>query len=112
MTLEELCKKSNLSAGRAEAWIESGLIMPVAGRRREFDLSQVQRVHLIKELQRKGVELAQLAGRDLSFRDEKFVVFDGHELRACANAETAIAAAARVKRCAIVDLGAIRRASA
>jgi hypothetical protein len=82
----------------------------VAGRRREF--AEDERVRLVQELQRKGVELAQLAGRNLTFRDEKFVIFDDRGLHVCKDAETAIADAARVKRCSVVDLGMIRRASA
>jgi MerR HTH family regulatory protein len=113
MTIEQLCAFTKLSRGRAEAWIESGLIEPVPGRRREFGDDQIERVRLIRELQAKGVALPQLAGRNLAFpNSERFVIFDGHQLRACRDAEAAIATAARVKRCSVVDLSAIRRAVA
>jgi hypothetical protein len=52
-------------------WLEAGLIEPVAGRRREFAEDQIERVRLIKELQKKGIELAQLAGRNLAFQQRK-----------------------------------------
>jgi hypothetical protein len=114
MDLQQLCKQSGLSRGRAETWVESGLIEPVPGRHREFGDDQIQRVRLVQELQRKGVALPQLAGRNLTFpNSERFVIFDGHELRACRDAETAIAVVARARRaCSAVDLGAIRSAVA
>jgi hypothetical protein len=114
MTIQELCKKSGLTPGRAETWIESGLIEPMEGRRLEFAADQVERVRLIQELQRKGVALAQLAGRNLAFdADQRFVIFDGQELRACRDAETAIATVVRAKRwCSAVDLAAIRAVQA
>jgi hypothetical protein len=90
------------------------LIEPVAGRRREFAADQVERVLLVRTLQDKGVGLPQLAGRNLAFpSSERFVVFDGRELRACRDAEMAIAAVVRARRaCIAVDLGAIRRVAA
>jgi hypothetical protein len=86
----------------------------MAGRRREFAADQVERARVIQELQRKGVALAQLAGKSLTFpNNDKFVIFDGHQLRACRDAETAIAAVVRSRRaCSAVDLSAIRTAVA
>ena len=103
-----------MSQGRAENWTESGLILPLPGRRREFGDDQVERVLVIRALQDKGVELPLLAGRNLDFpSSERFVIFDGRELRACRDAETAIAVVARARRaCSAVDLGSIRRAVA
>jgi hypothetical protein len=70
-------------------------------------------VALVRALQAKGVELAQLAGRNLSFPGERFLIFDGSKLHGCPNAEAAIAAAVRAKRwCSAVDLASIRRGSA
>jgi hypothetical protein len=114
MDLQQLCKQSGLSSDRAKTWIEAGLIEPLVGRRHEFAADQVARALVIKTLQAKGVELAQLAGRSLAFPEsERFVVFDGRELRACPDAETAIAFVARARRaCTAVDLAAIRRGTA
>jgi hypothetical protein len=110
MTIEELARKSGLSSGKAEMWVESGLIEPMAGQCREFGDDQIERVRLVQELQRKGVALPQLAGRNLAFsRSERFVVFDDRELRAYADAEAAIGAVVRSRRaCSAVDLAAIR----
>ena len=66
-------------------------------------------VSLVKALQAKGVELAQLAGRNLAFADERFLIFDGNQLRACRDAEAAITAVVRAKRWVpAVDVDAIR----
>jgi hypothetical protein len=46
-----------------------------------FDVGQLQRARLLKILLRKGVKLGQLAGADLAFDDQAFIVFDGHGLR-------------------------------
>jgi MerR HTH family regulatory protein len=114
MTLEQLAKKCGLSSGRAANWTESGLILPLPGRRREFGDDQVERVLVIRALQDKGVELAMLAGRNLTFpNSERFVIFDGRELCVCPDAEAAISIVARARRACIgVDLAAIRRAAA
>jgi DNA-binding transcriptional MerR regulator len=111
MTLEQLAKKCGLSSGRAANWTEAGLILPVTGRRREFGEDQIQRVLVILELQRKGVELARLAGRILDFpSSERYIVFDDRELRACPDAEAAIAVVTRARRACIgVDLASVRR---
>jgi hypothetical protein len=99
MTTEQLCKSTGLTPRKAETWIESGLIEPIAGRRREFGDDQIERVRLIQALQDKGVALAQLAGRNLAFRnDERFVIFDGQNLRVYPDAAAAIAAVVRAKR--------------
>jgi hypothetical protein len=114
MTLEQLAKKSGLSSGRAENWVESGLIMPVAGRRREFAEDQVIRALVIKTLQAKGVELPRLAGRSLDFpNNERYIIFDGYQLHGCRDAAEAIAVVARARRaCSVVDVAAICRVSA
>jgi hypothetical protein len=89
------------------------LIEPIPGWRREFGDDQIERVALVLALQTKGVELAQLAGRNLSFPGEKYIIFDGNKLHGCPDAEAAIAAAVRAKRwCSAVDLTSIRRVSA
>lgn len=114
MTIQELCDKSGLNPARARIWLETGLILPVEGRRREFAADQIERVRVIRALQDKGVALKLLTGRNLAFPDsERFVIFDGRELRGCRDAEAAIAVVARAKcACSAVDLAAIRRVSA
>jgi DNA-binding transcriptional MerR regulator len=99
--------------------IENGLIEtvePVAGtgHRREFAPAQVVRALVIRELKRKGMTLAQLTSRNLTFPEsERFVVFDGNQLRTCRDAEAAVATVARAKRwCSVVDLATIRNAVA
>ena len=56
--------------------------------------------------------LSQLAGRSLTFPEsERFVIFDGQQLRGYRDAGMAIAAVVRAKRwCSAVDLSAIRSA--
>ena len=58
------------------------------------------------------MSLARLTGRSLTFPEtERFIVFDGRELRACRDAEAAIAVVARSKRwCSVVDLASLRAA--
>lgn len=119
MTTSELCRTTGLTRGKVEILIESGLIEPVepaagSGHRHEFADTQVERALLIRELRRKGVTLAQLAGKDLArLENERFVVFDGNQLRTCRDAEAAIAAVARAKRwCSVVDLANVRAAIA
>jgi hypothetical protein len=109
MTIQEICALTGLSSGKAKNWIESGLL----------ELSEpaadqiVERVHLIRALQDKGIPLGQLAGKNLAFRSgERFIIFDGRQLYPCSNAETAIGFVTRSRRpCAAVDLGAIRRSA-
>ena len=117
MTSQELCTSTGLTRGRLEHLVASGLLETVepaagAGHPREFRADQVERVLLITSLRRKGMTLAKLAGRSLAFPEsERFVIFDGHQLRACRDAEAAIAAVVRAKRwCSAVDLAAIRSA--
>ena len=119
MTTQELIRSTGLTRGKVGILIESGLLEPVepaagTGHRREFSADQVARALLIRELRRKGVTLAQLAGRSLAFQEsERFVVFDGQQLRACRDAEAAIAAVVRARRwCSVIDLSAIRSAVA
>jgi hypothetical protein len=46
---------------------------------------------VLKALHRKGVSLGQLVAADLSFdTGQAYVVYDGHELRACPDAAAAI----------------------
>ena len=51
--------------------------------------------------------LSRLARENLAF-DGQFVIFDGRNLCAYADAAAAIAAAGRLKRCSVLDLSAIR----
>jgi hypothetical protein len=83
------------------------------GIRREFTADQAERARVIKALHQKGATLAQLARSNLKFDSGlAFVVYDGHELRICRDAATAIAAVVRAKRwCSAVDLSAILTAS-
>ena len=117
MTSQELIRSTGLTRGKVGILIESGLLEPVepaagTGHRLEFAADQLERALLIRELRRKGVTLGQLTGRNLAFQEsERFVVFDGNQLRACRDAETAIAAVVRAKRwVSAVDLAAIRSA--
>ena len=115
VTTSELCRTTGLTRGKVGILIESGLIEPVepaagTGHRLQFTRDQVERALLIRELKRKGVTLARLAGKDLAFLETaRFVIFDGDRLRACSDAEAAIAVVARAKRwCSVVDLATIR----
>jgi hypothetical protein len=66
-----------------------------------------------KALHRKGVALSRLARANLTFDGQAYVIYDGHELRACRDAAAAIATVVRAKRpCSAVDLTAIRMATA
>jgi hypothetical protein len=84
------------------------------GIRREFTADQAERARVIKALHQKGATLAQLARSNLTFDSgQAFVVYDGHELRACRDAVTAIAAVVKAKRpCTAIDLSAIRAGTA
>jgi hypothetical protein len=82
------------------------------GLRREFTADQAERVRLLKALQARGAKLSQLARADLALAGQAFVVYDGHELRACRDAAAAIATVVRSRRpCLAVDLAAIRMES-
>lgn len=117
MTTLELCESAGLSRSTVQQWLESGFLeaenvgIPGGGVRRVFAPGQLERARLVKALLRKGVSLGALAGSDLSFdAGVLFVVYDGHELRACRDADAAIAAIVRAKgRCSAVDLAAVRR---
>jgi hypothetical protein len=66
---------------------------------------------LLNALHRKGVSLSRLARANLALAHQAYVVFDGHELRACRDAAAASATVVRAKRpCSAVDLSAIRTA--
>jgi hypothetical protein len=82
-------------------------------RRWEFADVQLERVRVLKSLHTKGAKLSQLARANLGFDGQAYIVFDGHELRACRDAAAAIATVVRAKRpCSAVDLGAVRRCTA
>jgi DNA-binding transcriptional MerR regulator len=116
MTTKELCQAVGVGQWTLQMWLESGFLqaenigIPGGGCRRVFAPSQLERARLLKALLRKGVSLGRLAASDLSFdAGQAYVVYDGHELRACRDAATAIAAVIRAKRrCSVVDLSAIR----
>jgi DNA-binding transcriptional MerR regulator len=119
MTTTELCESAGLSRSTVQQWLECGFLeaenvgIPGGGVRRVFAPSQLERARLVKELSRKGVRLARLAAADLAAFEagQAYVVFDGHELRACRDAAAAIAAVVKAKRpCTAVDLSAIRTA--
>jgi DNA-binding transcriptional MerR regulator len=116
MTTKELCQAVGVGQSALQMWLESGFLqaenigIPGGGCRRVFAPSQLERARLLKALLRKGVSLGRLAAADLSFdAGQAYVVYDGHELRACRDATAAIAAVARARRwCSAVDLSAIR----
>jgi DNA-binding transcriptional MerR regulator len=120
MTTNELCESAGLSRLQVQMWLESGFLeaekvgIRGGGYRRLFASGQLERARLLKALLRKGVSLARLVAADLSFdTGQAYVVYDGHELRACRDATAAIAAVVRAKRpCSAVDLSAIRTATA
>jgi hypothetical protein len=100
--------------------VETGILKadlvstPGGGRHWDFAADQAERARLLKELHTKGATLRQLARANLTFDGaQAFVVFDGHELRACRDATAAIAAVVRARRwCSAVDLTAIRTGAA
>ena len=108
MTMSEFCDRTHLTGAQVYTLRAAGLIRP------DMPASQVEFARLIKALQNKGAKLSQLARADLAgLAGKAFVVFDGSELRACRDAEAAIAAVVRAKRwCSAVDLSAIRMATA
>jgi hypothetical protein len=86
------------------------VVIPGVGRRREFTADQAEQARVLKTLHKKGATLAQLVARaDLSLAGPAYVVYDGHELCTCRDANSAIAAVVRATRlCAAVELNAIR----
>lgn len=119
MTTEQLCEATDLTAREVQSWLETGLLeAELVGRasggglRREFAADQVERARLLKALHRKGVALSRLARVNLGdLAGQAYVIFDGHELRACRDAAAAISIIVRARRwCSAVDLNAIRTA--
>ena len=109
MTTPELCELAGLTRPELQRWIDAGLLEADRdGRRREFADDDLQRARLIKALHQKGLPLSRLARENLAFDGQAFVLFDGRQLRGCRDAAEAVAAAARAKRCALVDLSAVR----
>jgi hypothetical protein len=120
MNTTEFCASAGLTSRELQNWIENGLLeadhvgrTAGGGLRREFSPDQAARARVLKTLHTKGVKLSQLARANLAFDGQAYIVFDGHELRACPDAAAAIAAVVRAKRpCSAVDLGAVRRCTA
>jgi hypothetical protein len=120
MTTTELCASAGLTPRELQNWLDNGLVeADMVGRsaggglRREFTPDQAQRARVLKALHTKGAKLSQLARANLSLAGQAYLVFDGHEVRACRDAAAAIAAVVRAKRpCSAVDLAAIRTAAA
>ena len=120
MTTNEFCESSRLAPRELRRWLETGLLeaetvgLSGGGHRYEFAPGQLERARVLNALHRKGVSLGQLVAADLAFdASQAYVVYDGHELRACRDATAAIAAVVRAKRpCSAVDLSAIRMAGA
>ena|SRR5215469_15515857 len=116
MTTRELCESAGLSQYQVQTWLETGLLeaetvgIPGGGRRFEFAAGQLERARVLKALHKKGVPLGRLVAGGVSFdAGQAYVIYDGHELRACRDAATAIATVVRAKhRCSAVDLSAIR----
>ena len=108
MTTPELCELAGLTRPELQRWIDAGLLeADLDGRRREFADDDLERARLIKALHQRGLPLSRLALENLAF-DGRFIVFDGRNLCAYADAAAAIAAAGRLKRCSVLDLSAIR----
>jgi hypothetical protein len=108
MTMTEFCDLTHLTGTQVYTLRNVGLIKP------DLPASQVEFARLIKALQNKGATLNQLARAELGdLAGQTFVVFDGHELRACPDAAAAIAAVVQAKRrCSAIDLNAIRTSAA
>jgi len=116
MTTAAFCAATGLKPRELENWLDAGLLEPAdmvgrtdcCGLRREFNSGQVERARLLKQLQKRGAKLYQLARANLSF-DGRYIVYDGDELRTCRDAAAAIGVVVRAKRpCSAVDLSAIR----
>src|SRR5215831_18688330 len=109
MTTPELCELAGFTRPELQRWIDAGLLEADRdGRRREFADDDLERARLIKALHTKGLPLSRLPRENLAFDGHQFVLFDGRELRGCRDAAEAVAAAAQTKRCALVDLRAVR----
>jgi hypothetical protein len=103
MTTEEFCEKAGFSPYQVRNWLESGLLEAKTvdgpdGPRQEFDVGQLERARLLRALLAKGVSLARLAGINLAFNGQAFVVFDGNRLRPCRDAAVAINVVCHAKR--------------
>jgi hypothetical protein len=66
--------------------VEAKTVNGPDGPSQEFNTGQVGRARPLKTLLAKGVSLARLAGADLAFNGQAFVVFDGNRLRPCRDA--------------------------
>ena len=116
MTSTELCQSAGLTPRELKSWLDTGLLepqtvsIPGGGCRYDFTAGQAEHARLIKALHRKGVALSRLARTSLAFdAEQRFVIFDGQELRACPDAVKAIAVAVRARRwCSVIELAAIR----
>ena len=117
MTTTELCASAGLTPRELQSWLEIGLLKPAdmigrpagGGLRREFTADQAERARVLKALQAKGAKLSQLARAHLAFDGQAYVVFDGHNLRACRDAAAAIATVVKARgKCSAIDLSAIR----
>jgi hypothetical protein len=116
MTTAEFCASNGLTPRELQNWLEAGLLeadmvgRTGGGRHWEFAADQAERARLLKALHTKGATLSQLARANLTFDSgQAFVIYDGHELRACRDAAAAIATVVRARRpCSAVDLSAIR----
>jgi hypothetical protein len=108
MTIHEFCASTNLTDKQVYTLRDAGLITP------DMPASQVELARLVKALSQKGVKLSAIARSatpDISRGG--FVVYDGHELRTCRDAVTAITTVVKAKRpCRAVDLSAIRAGAA
>ena len=120
MNTTEFCASAGLTSRELQTWIENGLLEPAGmvgrsaggGVRREFTGDQAERARVLKALHSKGAKLSRLARANLVFDGQAYVVFDGHELRACRDAAAAIAMVVRSSRpYSAVDLSAIRMAN-
>ena len=112
MTIPELCELAGLTRPELQRWIDAGLLQADRdGRCREFADDELERARLIKALHAKGLPLSRLARENLAIHGQ-FVIFDGGTLCAYPDAAAAIAAAARLKRCSVLDLSVIRAGAA
>jgi hypothetical protein len=98
MTTAELCEAAGVSRSAVRVWLEAGLLEadrggnPSGGCVMVFGAGQLERARLIKQLLRKRVRFAHLAGTDLAaVEGQAYIVFDGSSLRVCRDAAAAIA---------------------
>src|SRR5215510_13212253 len=104
MNTAEFCAATGIKPRELENWLDAGLLEPAAmvartdccGLRREFSSDQVERARLLKQLQKRGAKLYQLARANLSL-DGRFIVYDGDQLQTCRDAAAAIGAVVRAK---------------